>query len=439
VPHAEPDIVKQEPPILPNPGNRSMTDRCLLPRRAYVVSQFPEFCETFILNEMVELGRRGAPFEIFSLKACRDAQFQPGARELMENATHYCPPVYHPSVIWSHLTAAARRPAVYFSTFLLALRAFAGPSHVLAKTLYVFCQAAWFARIARRRGLAHVHAHWASIPSSAGLFIARLAGATFSLTAHAYDIFIDRTLLREKLHAARYVITCTRYNRRFLLDTYPDVPPEKIRAIYHGVDLSAFTGRRDPAQEEPVILSVGRLCDTKGFPDLIDACALLRERGLRFSCRIVGDGYMREELEARIRQRGLEDWVEIAGLLPRVDVIERYRRARLFVLPCVVTPRGDRDGLPNVVIEAMAMGLPVVATDVSALPEAVEDGVTGRLVTSHAPEAIADAVEDLWRNGPLRARMGAEGVRRVRERFALEDNIEKLAAFVHERDGGVGD
>ncbi len=410
-----------------------MNDSSSLPPRAYVVSQFPEFCETFILNEMVELARRGVPFEIFSLKRCGDERFQPGARELMEASTHYAPSVFPPVVAWAHLSLAAAHPVRYFSTLFLAFHAFRGSWEVFAKTLYVFALAPWFARIAIRRGLGHIHAHWASIPSSGGLFAARLAGLPFSLTAHAYDIFIDRTLLNEKIHAAEYMVTCTRYNRRFLLETYPDVDPGKILANYHGVDLEVFDEPHDQAAEEPLILSVGRLCDTKGFPDLVEACRLLKERGLDFSCRIVGDGYMREEIEDLIREGGLEDRIEIMGLLSRAEVVEIYRRARLFALPCVVTPRGDRDGLPNVVVEAMAMGLPVVATDVSALPEAVLDGETGRLTPPRDPKALADAIESLWQDASLRARMGEAGRRRVRRDFGLRDNIERLAAFTKDR------
>jgi glycosyltransferase involved in cell wall biosynthesis len=401
--------------------------------RAYVVSQFPEFCETFILNEMIELGRRGIPFEIFSLKACRDRHLQPGAAELLA-LTHYPPAPWSPSLWLANLALAARFPGRWFSTLGLAFHSLRGGRVLFFKTLYVFLLSSWFARRARARGVRHIHAHWASIPSSAGLFTARLAGLPFSLTAHAYDIFIDRTLLREKMRAARSLVTCTEYNGRFLRERYPD-QADKVKVVYHGVDLDVFGQPRDPALEKPILLSVGRLCDTKGFPDLWDACRILRERGLEFRLRVVGDGYMRRELEERARRLGIADIVEITGLLPREQVIQAYREARLFVLPCVVTERGDRDGLPNVIVEAMAMGLPVVGTDVSGLPEAIEDGVTGRLVPPRSPEKLADAVEALWTNAPLRARMGREGREKAERVFALKLNMDKLADFIHERDG----
>jgi glycosyltransferase involved in cell wall biosynthesis len=398
-----------------------------------VVSQFPEFCETFILNEMIELAKRGVPFRVFSLKHCPDVQFQPGARELMRTATHYAPPLLSPRLWWAHLRAALARPAAYFSTLFLALHSLRGSWKVFAKTLYVFAQAPWFAAVARRQGLRHVHAHWASIPSSSGLFIARLAQVPFSITAHAYDIFIDRTLLREKIRQARYIVTCTRYNGRFLEETFPDDAPGKVEVIYHGVDLDVFDQPHDPAAEEPLLLSIGRLCDTKGFPDLVEACAILKQRGLQFRCRIIGDGYMRGELERQIRASGLEDTVEIAGLLPREKVLAEYRRARLFVLPCVVTPRGDRDGLPNVIVEAMAMGLAVIGTDVSALGEAIEDGETGRLVPPRNPQALADAIGDLWEKPDLRALMGEKGRRKARREFGMRENMDKLGAFIRQR------
>ncbi|HNY26609.1 MAG TPA: glycosyltransferase, partial [Candidatus Sumerlaeota bacterium] len=213
--------------------------------------------------------------------------------------------------------------------------------------------------------------------------------------------------------------------------TYPWARPEHLHAVYHGVDLTAFDEAHDPAVEEPLLLSVGRLCDTKGFPELVEACRLLRERGVAFSCRIVGDGYMRDDLERQIRESGLEGVVTIAGLLPRAAVRDLYRRARLFVLPCVVTSRGDRDGLPNVIVEAMAMGLPVVASNISGIPEAVVEGETGRLTPPHDPGALAEAIQSLWEDPALRARMGRAGHARTRERFGLEHNVALLAALTH--------
>ncbi len=407
------------------------TNRKPLPLRAYVMSQFPEFCETFVLNELVELERRGVPFEVFSLKPCRDADFQPGAEKIQKEQTHYAPSIFSPAILWAQLVTLLTHPLRYFSTLGLALKSARGGGEVLLKTLYVFGQSAWFARLARRRGVAHIHGHWASIPSSGALFIARLAGLSFSLTAHAYDIFIDRTLLREKIEAADYLVTCTEYNRDFLLKEYPDAPPEKIIANYHGVNLEVFDGEGRSEADAPIILAVGRLCDTKGYPDLIEACRLLKERGVEFELRIVGDGYMREEIEGLIAAGGLQERVKILGLMPREKVLEEYRRARLFVLPCVITPRGDRDGLPNVVSEAMAMRVPVVGTDVSGLPEAVVDGETGRLVPPHDPEALAEAIAELWDNAERRRKMGDAGRKVIVEKLGLRDNMEQLADCTH--------
>ncbi|MFW5870070.1 MAG: glycosyltransferase family 4 protein [Candidatus Sumerlaeota bacterium] len=402
-----------------------------LPPRAYVMSQFPEFCETFVLNELIELERRGVPFQVFSLKPCRDADYQPGAKKIMEEQTHYPLSLVSPALWWAHCLVLFAHPIRYFSTLLLALHSARGGLMVLLKTLYVFLLAPWFARKAGRLGLAHIHGHWASIPSSGALFIARLAGLSFSLTAHAYDIFIDRTLLREKMHTADYLVTCTRYNRRFILEQYPDVPPKKVHAIYHGVNLDVFDGTGRSEKDEPILLTVGRLCDTKGYPDMIEACRLLKERGVDFQWRIVGDGPMRGEIEKRIADAGLGDHATILGLLPRQQVIEEYRRARLCVLACVITDRGDRDGLPNVVTEAMAMRVPVVSTSVSALPEAVVDGENGRLVEAHRPDQLADAIAELWNDPELRRNMGNAGHERIAQDFGLRENVEELAECTH--------
>jgi colanic acid/amylovoran biosynthesis glycosyltransferase len=404
-----------------------------LPERAYVLSQFPEFCETFILNEMLQLRDQGIPFTIFSLKRCRDGKYQPGARELMERSTVYPPSLLSFTVFASHIRILTRNPTAYFYCATLLLRTLLASPILFSKSLYVFLLAPWFAREANRRAIQHVHAHWISIPGTAGLFIARMAGTSYSVTAHAYDIFIDRTLLREKIASSMYVATCTEYNRKYLVERYPDVASGKVYTFYHGVDLATFDRPHDGENEKPEILSVGRLCETKGFPDLIEACRILKDRGMQFACRIVGNGPLRESLVEQILRSGLEDTVEILGLLPRDRVIAHYRTARVFCLPCVVAPNGDRDGLPNVICEAMAMELPVVATSVSGIPEAIRDGDTGLIVPPHDPKSLADTIASIWDDPDTRRRIGQNARQSIREKFNLTSCTKALAEFIRNR------
>jgi glycosyltransferase involved in cell wall biosynthesis len=177
-------------------------------------------------------------------------------------------------------------------------------------------------------------------------------------------------------------------------------------------------------------LSVGQLKHKKGLHDLLDACRILVERGLSFDCQIVGEGPLRGELTARIAELDLRSRVRLLGVLPHDAVVEKYREATIFALPCVTGPDGDRDGIPNVILEAMAMGLSVVSTRHSGIPEAVEDGRTGLLVPPGAPGQIANAIARLLENGLLRERLGSRGRERVREVFDVDANARALLAEV---------
>ena len=398
---------------------------------AYLIKMYPRFSETFILAELLELERQGATLQVFSLKKPDDGIFHADVARLRARVT-YLPesPLLDPgSFAAAHRELLAADPRRYARALGAALR------RGRAATLKHFLQAGWIAVRLRRAGIAHVHAHFASGPAAVALHLHRLTGITYSFTAHAKDIYIqdvDREELAAKLRAARFAVTVSDYNREHLSRL---AGGGRLVRIYNGLDLERFAPNGAAPEEPPLVLAVGRLIEKKGFADLVEACARLRDEGRRFRCRIVGKGELRGALRRRIAELGLEDVVELAGPLPREALLELYPRASVLVAPSVVGADGNRDGLPTVLIEAMALGVPVVSTDVTGIPELVEDGRTGLLVAQHDPAALAAAIGRLLADSAGAAALAAAGRERVQRRFDLRANVAQLRELLEEAAG----
>jgi glycosyltransferase involved in cell wall biosynthesis len=351
----------------------------------YVLKMFPRFSETFILAELLELERRGRDVHVISLKKPDDGRFHEDLARV-KAAVRYLPEhvAAHPlRFAASHARALRRSPRAWLGCLALALR------HT-PQSWKAFLRAPMVAAEAQAAGCRRLHAHFASLPAVTAMFAARLLDIPFSFTAHAKDIFLDgrsRALLRELLSRAEPVVTVSDFNQAFLAEVAGTPESgDRIVRIYNGIDLAAFRPVPGEADDgDPLILAVGRLVEKKGFADLVRACALLARAGARFRCEIVGKGALRDELETLVRDSGLQDRVRLVGPLPRGAVARRLRDAAILAVPCVVGRDGNRDGLPTVILEAMASGLPVVATDVTGIPEAVDDGVTGRVLTPGRP------------------------------------------------------
>jgi glycosyltransferase involved in cell wall biosynthesis len=254
-----------------------------------------------------------------------------------------------------------------------------------------------------------------------------LSGMPFSFTAHAKDIYTSSPKrLRERIEHAKFVITCTNYNRDFLRELAPQDTP--IYSVYHGIDLRLFSDDARPVRAEPpyTILTVARLVEKKGLPTVFRALSLLQRPGIAFRYVLVGTGEEESKLRALLTELGLDSVTELTGTLPHQDVIRHYRQADLFVLGCQVAQNGDRDGIPNVLVESMAMGVPVVATEISGIPELVEDGETGLLVPSKKPEVLAQALLRLLTDVELRARVIPAARRKVHRQFDNASLIDEV-------------
>jgi len=272
----------------------------------------------------------------------------------------------------------------------------------------------------------HIHAHFVDRAALVALVAGRLLGVPFSATAHANDIYVDPVLLPEKMAQAKFVATCTRYNERHLRGLVAGASAPDIRCVYHGLDAGSYAPPAPGTRTEPRLLAVGQLKEKKGLRYLLEACRILEDRGVGFECEVVGDGPLRGELESLVDRLGLGDRVRLVGSLPHEAVVARYRDAAILVLPCVIDANGDRDGIPNVILEAMAMELPVVSTRHSGIPEAVGDGTSGVLVEPRDAVALADALQGLLSDPGLRERLGRSGRRRVLETFDVNVNARAL-------------
>jgi glycosyltransferase involved in cell wall biosynthesis len=291
-------------------------------------------------------------------------------------------------------------------------------------------------RLLATPGVRHLHAHFAHGATTVTWLAAMITGLSFSFTAHAKDIYCASLnpagLLRRKLTAARFVVTCTEANRAYLQQLAPGAA---VHRVYHGVNadfagLLAEAPARPPANGRLHVLGVGRLVPKKGFDIFVEACGILQDRGLAFEAAIVGeDGEHGEEVRRLIRARGLERRIALVGPLSQAELFEEYRRASVFCLTCRVVDNGDRDGIPNVLVEAMAGGLPVVTTGISGIPELVSDGINGVLVQPEDPHAVADAILCLHRQPTLAGRLAREAELTVRERFDGDANARRLAAL----------
>lgn len=387
------------------------------PHVAYVVKRYPRFSETFIVNEILAHEAAGVRVTIFSLRPGTDTHFQDVVSRVRA-PVHYLP--------HGHIRADD-----FWSTLKQTMRTFPGGAQVLGQTReptsIMVHQAMALALEVQRRGIHHLHAHFATSATSVAALAARLAGIDYSFTAHAKDIFhqeVDEEELGRKLAGARTVVTVSDYNvedlrRRFGRDA------ERVRRIYNGLDLSEFPFEPCPGTPGRIV-AAGRLVEKKGFDVLIDACALLRDRGVALECRIVGGGEDEEQLRRRINALDLQGVVHMTGPLPRGDVIREMRRASVFAAPCVEGSDGNRDGLPTVLLEAMALGIPCISTRVTGIPELVQDGVTGLLLDPRDTEGLADAIQQLLPSPPEAARLVHGARRRIEEDFDIHRNAARI-------------
>jgi colanic acid/amylovoran biosynthesis glycosyltransferase len=402
-------------------------------RVGYVVKRYPRYSETFIVREILAHEEAGLDIEIFSLRPTNDGHFQDLIARVRARVNY----LYLPAegLLPETLAAATLTASHFWRALTEAAEELPGIWAALeemrdeeARHIY---QALQLAREVRRKDIRHLHAPFASDACTVARLGAAFAGITYSLTARAKDIFHDSVRdddLRRKLQDAAGVVTISDFHLDYLRRTYGPLA-RKVQRIYNGLDLTEFSFS-SPRNRPPVILAIGRLVEKKGFHDLIEACAILATRGLEFQCRIVGAGGLRASLVAQAERLGVEDRIVMVGPLPQTAVIAEIRNATAVAMPCIVGADGDRDGLPNVIQESLALGTPVVSTDVTGIPEVVRDGDTGLQVPQRDPPALAVALERLLVDPELRVQLATAGRRLIEAEFDISRNtIQRRAIF----------
>lgn len=327
----------------------------------------------------------------------------------------------------SLLRCLATRPARTVATLGIVLAAYAREPRYLSKCLATLAWSFSVARWAEEHNVEHLHANWAHLPATSAWIVSRLTGLPYSFSAHAgADLFRTSALLRQKIADARFIVVCNHAAEKRLLQLSPH-HAAKIHLCYHGIDLHRF--RAGPRPSLGALLSVGNLDPAKGFDLMIRAVALLRDRGRKLTYRIVGEGRERKRLEWLISELGLGEQVRLSGELRSEALVEAYHGASVFVAPSRILSSGGRDGLPNVILEAMACGIPVVGTDAAGIPEAVVHEQTGLLAEAENPAALADAVERLLVDHDLAEQMTRAGREQVALRFDRSKNVARFCGL----------
>jgi glycosyltransferase involved in cell wall biosynthesis/peptidoglycan/xylan/chitin deacetylase (PgdA/CDA1 family) len=399
------------------------------PRVAYVMSRFPKLSETFVLNEIRTMAALGVPLEIHPLLRERQAAAHPEVAAWAERARYGH--LLAGETARAHLHFLLRQPRRYIASGLEALGGTWGSRRLFIGALGTWPRAVRFAYEMQREGVTHVHAHFATHPALAALVVHRLTDLPFSFTAHGSDLHVDRRMLPRKVQAATFVTTVSRFNRDVILRECGERSASRIHVVHCGVDPRCFTPvARDPEQSRLRLACVASLERVKGHTYLIQACRLLRDRGVPVSCHLAGDGPMRRMLERQIERLELTEHVLLLGPRTRPDVVRLLSESDIAVLASHPTRDGRREGIPVALMEAMAAGLPVVATAISGIPELVDDGVTGLLVPSGDARALADALARLAADHALRQRMGRAGRARVLAEFELETTTRELLTLI---------
>ena len=410
----------------PTPSRDQQNRRRKL-RIAYILHRFPCLTETFIMREMYWLREHNVDLQIYSLLPPIDEVVHQQARELLGHAN------YSPLLSWAVIRAQMyflwRSPLRYVRALVRMIwQTYREPS-VLARALAIFPVSVYFARLLKKQKIDHIHAHFVWLEGLAAGIAEDLLDITFTIQPHAHGLFLrNRRDVRRELENASRVITISSYHRAYIADLCPRIDASDIEVVYCGVESDRMQPASQSSRPGPLqIVSVGRLIEKKGYEYLIDACAALIRRGVDFRCQIVGEGRSETALKQRIRKDDLEDRVILLGALSQEKICDLYRQADILALPCVVARNGDRDGIPVVLMEAMAFGLPVVTTAVTGIPDLVRDQENGLLVEERNAADLAEALERLCADPGLRARLGSGARRTIVDNFDVCTNAAKMA------------
>jgi colanic acid/amylovoran biosynthesis glycosyltransferase len=384
------------------------------PRRVgYVLKRYPRFSETFVVNEILAHEAAGVDINIFALRPTTDSHFQHAIADVRASVINLRYGGIKAETLWREIEALGKESPHKWPVLAEA-------NGYSAVEVY---QSLLLARQVKSRGIEHLHAHFGTTAASVARLTSLLTDVPYTFTAHAKDIFhqeVDEEQLGRKIADAAAVVTVSDFNVSDLGQRFPE-SKSKLRRIYNGLNLSAYPYSL-PENRPPKIVAVGRLVEKKGFSDLIDACALLAESQFDFECTIIGGGDLEEALHSQVEQLGLEECVELVGPRPQQEVHREIREATVCVAPCITASTGDRDGLPTILLEAMALGTPCLSTSVTGVPEVVRHGETGILVPEQQPKKLAQAIQQLILDQELQVRLSKAARQLIESDFSIHTN-----------------
>ncbi len=400
---------------------------------AYLAPEIPALSATFVTSEILQLEKLG--FKVLPVSVHRPGVLArgPGEDELA-GRTQYLYATQNAALLRESILLFLTAPGRFTATMLMALGDACSTGlkfHTRLGLLYRFMAAGKLARMLKHAGCRHLHAHFAHIPADLAMYAARLAGISFSFTCHANDLFQRGWLLRQKVERARFTVTISDYNRKFLAQQ--GAAQKKIHVIHCGVDCSRFLpdfSERNIAV--PRVGTLGRLVEKKGVDVLLRACALLKARDIPFHLEIAGDGPDRHMLEALSAKLGLASSVEFLGGLTHTGVADWMKGLTLFTLACRKDSSGDMDGIPVVLMEAMAGGTAVVSTRITGIPELITNGRAGLLAAPNNAEDLARVIGQVLTDAPLRDRFRHAAVERVADEFNLAKSVDMLSQLFRE-------
>lgn len=432
-------------------------------RIAYLFPLFPVINQTFTLAEVVWLKEKGYDIRLYSLLSRVDRDLQQAEARSLIDQTHYCPG-YGSRQLWAPFLRGLRsRPLGVLGLFATVWRAWRGKVPLrrggdapgpetfgledwldvlyrgnkwfyLLKSWMMVPHALYLAEVFQRDGIPHVHCHWATYPATVGMLIKQWCGLPFSVTAHAYDIHMMPWMLPAKLSASDFFVTCADYNRRYLASMCPDDVAARIVLNYHGTNLQRFQpGPRSPGDDFRVV-SVGWFKEYKGFHFVVEAISRLVAQGVNARLHLAGDGPQKGYLVEQAARLGIADRVVFHGYLDHDRLLSLYRDCDVFAMGSIeMTNFGRQDVIPNVIAEAMAVGLPIVATRMGGISELVEEGVSGLMVPQRDAAALAEALGRVARDPELAARLRKSAHDRVADIWDRNRNLEALSRVFDER------
>lgn len=389
---------------------------------AYLFARFPSLTQTFCFREVDEMRRQIGAMPIWSLRYPKDLSTDCPAE--LAACVRYLP---ERTELKRQIGSARRMIGRFPLSVIWEVKRWGQRSG-----MYRLYEAAWLGRELRAQGITHIHTHFAGTGARTAWWIRQLYGITYSFTGHANDMFCandDPISLSQLIADASFVVTVSDFSKNWLAEHFPDCH-SRLHRVYNGMKISTRFEAKNK-KDIPLILSVGRAIKKKGFADLIDACAQLNRQGLAFRCQIIGGGPLESQLRAQIQALGLSTKVELLGAMPLVAVRQKLQDANIFALPCVAESDGGMDNLPTVILEAMDAGVPVVSTDLAAIPEMVNDGTTGFLVPGNDVQALSKALERLLRDPVMAEDMGQAGHALAQEKFSLPQTVSSLKALIH--------